>query len=111
MEVYYKDLISEEASLDKLVDDLMLVVQGATEFADAAGANLAGESKAELATRLENLRESCRRVKGHIFAGARATDKFMRENPYSFIGIGFAAGLLMGVLLKRSNNGDTTQIL
>ena len=111
MEVYYKDLISKEASLEKLVDDLMLVVQGATEFADAAGANLAGEPKAEIVTRLENLRESCRRMKQNVFAGARATDKFMRENPYSFIGIGFAAGLLLGVLLKRSLNSETTEIL
>jgi len=31
MELYYKDLISEDASLEKLVDDLMLVVQGAND--------------------------------------------------------------------------------
>ena len=103
MEVYYKDLISEEASLEKLVDDLMRVVQGATEFADAAGVNLAAEPRAELATRLENLRQSCRHLKQQVFAGARATDKLMRQYPYSSIGFGFALGLLAGALLKRQS--------
>ena len=35
MEVYYKELISADASLDKLVDELTRVVQGADELAEA----------------------------------------------------------------------------
>ena len=50
MELYYKDLISEEASLERLVDDLMLVVQGADQFADASGA-LSGPKKEEIRSR------------------------------------------------------------
>src|SRR5260370_40202472 len=99
MEVYYKDLISEEASLEKLVDDLMRVVQGATEFADAAGVNLAAEPKAELVSRLENLRQSCRRLRTQVVTSARATDKLMRQHPYSAIGFGLAMGFLAGALL------------
>lgn len=101
MEVYYKDLISEEASLEKLVDDLMRVVQGASEFVDAAAANLPDQPKAELTSRLDSLRESCFRLKNQVWAGARATDKLMRQHPYSAVGFGFAAGLVVGVLLKR----------
>ena len=100
MELYYKDLISEEASLEKLVDDLMLVVQGADEFARAAGVSLDPQPKAEITTRLERLRESCRRVKHQAIVGARATDKLMRQHPYSSLGLVFAAGVLAGLLLN-----------
>ena len=101
MELYYKDLISEEASLEKLVDNLMLVVQGAEEFAQAAGANLPSHSRQELTTRLARLKESCRRIKDHTVATAQAADKTLREYPYSSIGFGFAFGLLLGVLLWK----------
>jgi ElaB/YqjD/DUF883 family membrane-anchored ribosome-binding protein len=83
MELYYKDLISKEASLEKLVDDLMLLVQGANEFAEANGTSIPPESKEELTTRLERLKRSCARLKEQTVAGARATDKLLRRYPYS----------------------------
>src|SRR2546421_10776006 len=103
MELYYKDLISEEASLEKLVDDLMLVVQGAEEFAQAAGASLAGHRKEELTTRLARLKEGCRRVKEQTVATALAADKGLRQYPYSSLGFAFAMGLIAGVLVKRKS--------
>lgn len=101
MELYYKDLISEDASLEKLVDNLVLVMQGAEEFAEAAGANMAQASKQELATRLGRLKEGCRRVTHHALASARATDKVVRQYPYSSAGFAFAFGLLAGIVLRR----------
>ena len=102
MELYYKDLISEDASLEKLVDDLMLLVQGANEIAEAAGATLASEPAKELATRLQRLKESCHRFKSQALSSAQATDKVLRRYPYSAIGFAFAIGLGAGLLLKRS---------
>lgn len=32
--------------------------------------------------------------------GAKATDRAIRENPYQSLGIAFAAGLLLGFLIK-----------
>ena len=108
MELYYKDLISEEASLEKLVDDLMLVVQGAEEFAQAAGANLPGHQKAEITTRLVRLKEGCQRVREHTVATARAADKLLRQYPYSSLGFAFALGLLGGIVLRgRFRAGDS----
>src|SRR5947207_1321851 len=101
MELYYKDLISEEASLEKLVDDLMLVVQGANEFAQAAGVELANQPASEIATRLERLKDSCRRVKKQAIASALATDKLLRQYPYSAIGFAFGAGIVIATLLHR----------
>jgi ElaB/YqjD/DUF883 family membrane-anchored ribosome-binding protein len=101
MELYYKDLISEDASLERLVDDLMLVVQGANEFAEAAGANLTQLKREEIHTHLQRLKESCRRIKEQAVAGAVATDKVLREHPYSSLGIAFACGLLTGTLFCK----------
>src|SRR5579862_7558097 len=106
MELYYKDLISEDASLEKLVDDLMRVVQGADEFAEAAGVALPQERRQEIATHLARLKESCRRVKGHTVATALAADKLLRQYPYSAVGFAFAFGLLAGGLWKLSRRND-----
>ena len=105
MELYYKDLISEDASLERLVDDLMLLVQGANDFAEAAGSNLATLPAQELTSRLQRLKEGCARLKQQAFASARATDKVLRQYPYSSVGVAFSLGLLAGALLglkKRS---------
>lgn len=102
MELYYRDLISEDASLEKLVDDLMLVVQGAEEFAEATGAGLSKEHKEELTSRLQRLKEGCRHIQQQARATALAVDKVIRQYPYSSAGIGFGVGLLAGILLKRS---------
>ena len=101
MELYYKDLISEDASLDKLVDDLLQVVQGVGELAEATGASL-GSGREEITSRLQRLKEGCHRVRQHAVGRALATDKVLRQYPYSFAGLAFAAGLVAGALLCRS---------
>jgi ElaB/YqjD/DUF883 family membrane-anchored ribosome-binding protein len=101
MELYYKDLISKDSSLEKLVDDLMLVVQGAEEFAEANGANLQNDQKEEITSRLQQIKDGCRRVRQHAVEGAVAADKLMRRYPYSTIGVAFAAGLIVARLLPR----------
>jgi ElaB/YqjD/DUF883 family membrane-anchored ribosome-binding protein len=101
MELYFKELISEDASLDKLVDDLLLVVQGADEFAQAAGVHLSAGPKEELTSRLQHLKEGCHRVRKQAIAGALAAQETMRQYPYSSAGFAFAFGLLVGALFKR----------
>ena len=101
MEVYYKDLISEDASLEALVDNLTRVVQGADEFAEAATEGAREPQKAEMRTRLERLKAACRRVKSQAMAGARAADKTLHEYPYSSLGFAFSCGLLAGTLAAR----------
>src|SRR5437899_2108740 len=98
MEVYYKELISEYGSLDRLVDELTRVVQGADELAEAAGAHLPQEASREIRTRLDRLKESCNRLKENALAGAAATDKIVRRYPYSSLGIAFGVGVLAASL-------------
>src|SRR5512133_175845 len=107
MELYYKDLISKEASLEKLVDNLMLVVQGADEFAEAAGATSGAERRREIARRLESLKEGCRKIKEHTKATALAADKVVRQYPYSTAGFAFGLGLLLACLVTRSSSDQS----
>ena len=96
MELYFKDLISNDASLEKLVDDLSLVVHGADDFAKAVGVTLSEESRREVTSRLDRLKDRCRKLKGEAIAQARAADKVLRDYPYSFAGIAFVVGLVVG---------------
>jgi ElaB/YqjD/DUF883 family membrane-anchored ribosome-binding protein len=98
MEVYYKELISADASLDKLIDELTRVVQGADELAEAARAHLPAEANQKIGTSLERLKQSCNRLKDNALAGAAATDRILRRHPYSALGIAFGLGLLTGAL-------------
>jgi ElaB/YqjD/DUF883 family membrane-anchored ribosome-binding protein len=79
----------------------MRVVQGADEFAQAAGANLGELDKEELASRLERLKIGCQRLRQHAVDGALAADKLMRRYPYSTAGLAFALGLLAARCLDR----------
>ena len=101
MELYYKNLISEDTSLERLVDDLMRVVQGADDFIQVAGENLEPARKAEIASRLARLKEACHRVKQRAVAGAVAADKTLRQYPYSSIGFAFAIGLVAGTAMAH----------
>ena len=101
MELYYKDLISNDSSLEKLVDDLMLVVQGADEFAQAAGAGLGDLDKEKITSGLYRLKLGYQRLQERAVSGAHAADKFMRRYPYSTAGFAFAFGLLAARCLRR----------
>jgi ElaB/YqjD/DUF883 family membrane-anchored ribosome-binding protein len=107
MELYYRDLISEEASLEKLVDDLMLVVQGANDFAEAATPHLPYARQQEIQTRLQRLKEGCQRIRKQAVSTALATDKLLRRYPYSAFGFAFACGLLLAMLKRRKSNSLT----
>ena len=97
MEVYYKDLISEDATLEKLVDDLLQVVQGADELVQAAPEY----RKQEISSRLQRLKDGCNRLRQHAIESAQATDKVLREYPYWLAGAAFGLGLLAGALMFR----------
>src|SRR6185295_12048812 len=71
MELYFKDLISDDASLEKLVDDLAL---GAEDFAQSIEAGISEQTRREVASRVNRFKESCDRLKENAVAGAHATD-------------------------------------
>jgi ElaB/YqjD/DUF883 family membrane-anchored ribosome-binding protein len=108
MELYFKDLISKESSLDKLVDDLNLLVQGADDFAKTISPELSEETRAEISTRLSELQNRCRRLKEHAMTGARATDRFVRKHPYASLSVALSLGVLLGITLFRRSPGPAS---
>jgi ElaB/YqjD/DUF883 family membrane-anchored ribosome-binding protein len=103
MEVYFKDLISNESSLDKLAADLAMVEQGADEFAKTLAENASEESRRELAGRVSRIKETCRRLKNQAIGGARATDKLLRKHPYAALGAVLALGILIGTRFRKKD--------
>jgi ElaB/YqjD/DUF883 family membrane-anchored ribosome-binding protein len=106
MEVYYKDLISKDASLEKLVDNLTLVVQGADEFAQAASASLETQDRAEITSRLQRLKAACWRIEQRTMDTARAAGQMVHRFPYSSAGFAFGVGLLVGALVAHHQAED-----
>jgi ElaB/YqjD/DUF883 family membrane-anchored ribosome-binding protein len=103
MELYYKNLISEDASLEKLVDDLMLVVQGADELAHTAGTELTLADKEEITSGLQRIKSGYQRLQKRALVGARAADRLLRDYPYSSAGFAFALGMLAAWGLNRKH--------
>lgn len=101
MEVYFENLTAENASLDQLAEDVSLLVQEAEALVQASGANLSAASKAELVSALERVKTRSERIKQQALAGARATDRIIRQYPYQSLGIVFGLGIIVGLLLKR----------
>lgn len=99
MELYFKELISEDASLEKLVDDLERVVQGVDDFARAIAVDLPEHTRSDVARRLHRLKENCQRINSEIISKARATDKLVRKKPYIFLGAAVLVGMIFGVKL------------
>ena len=59
----------------------------------------------KLESAIEKAKDACERLEEKTVAAAKAADKAVREHPYQAIGIGFALGLLIGVLARRKRQG------
>ena len=75
MEVYFKNLSSDEVTTEKLVEDLRILVQDAEQIINATAGNIAEESKKELLGALDRLKARTEQIKARAVAGARATDR------------------------------------
>lgn len=94
----------QEVTMRKLVQDFKVVVHDAESLLKASAGELgekAREARARLAASLEGAKASFHKVEEKAVAGAKATDKMIREHPYESVGIAFGVGLLVGVLVTR----------
>ena len=97
-----------EVTTDKLMEDLRLVVSDAEELLKAT-AGLAGENVNNARARAEDsVRAARARIAdaGHVVAeqtreAAKAADDYLRENPWTAVGIAAAVGIVIGVLINR----------
>ena len=99
---------STDVSKQKLVADLKVVVADAEELLRAT-ASQAGEKvsvareriQASLATAKVKLSDAEQALLEKSKLAAKATDEYVRENPWQAVGIAAAAGLVLGVLISR----------
>jgi ElaB/YqjD/DUF883 family membrane-anchored ribosome-binding protein len=98
------EMTEREVDMAKLVGDFKIVLNDAEAMLKATAGELgdkAREARARLASSLQSARVGMHRLEEKALAGAKATDKLIREHPYQSIGVSFAAGLLLGVLVSR----------
>ena len=99
---------SNDVSKEKLVADLKVVVADAEELLRAT-ASQAGEKvaaareriQASLAAAKVKLTEAERALLEKSKLAAKATDEYVRENPWQAVGVAALAGLVLGVLISR----------
>jgi ElaB/YqjD/DUF883 family membrane-anchored ribosome-binding protein len=92
------------ASTERVVSDLKTLAHDAEDLLKASAGEVtdkAREARARLGSALERAREACERLEEKAVAGAKATDKVIREHPYQSLGIAFGIGVLIGVLVTR----------
>ncbi len=104
MDAEANNIGAEEVSKEKLVQDLKTVAHDAEELIKATAEDM-GEKTKEARVRLQSAlgraKETCKVLQDKAIAGAKATDKVIRDHPYQSIGVGFALGVLVGVLINR----------
>ncbi|MFA6063648.1 MAG: DUF883 family protein [Gallionella sp.] len=97
-----------DVSKEKLMQDLQLVVSDAEELLRMT-ASQAGE---KVSAARERIQDRVMAAKEHLAIAeeamlektrqaARATDEYVHENPWRAVGIGAAAGLVIGMLISR----------
>jgi ElaB/YqjD/DUF883 family membrane-anchored ribosome-binding protein len=99
---------ASEVTKDKLVADLKVVIADAEELLRAT-ASQAGEKVAAARVRIQGSLDTAKdrlaalgdkTVDGAKVA-ARATDAYVRENPWHAVGVGAAVGVILGMLISR----------
>jgi ElaB/YqjD/DUF883 family membrane-anchored ribosome-binding protein len=101
METFFKNIAGEEGSKQRLVQDLITLVHDAEELVKATGGDIAEKSKEEIMEALERVKASCRRLEEQAVTTLRAADQVIRKHPYESMGVVFAVGVLLGVLVNR----------
>lgn len=101
MEVYFKNLSAEETPTERLVEDVMSLVDEAEDLVKLSSEKLDEGGKIELKSALERIKGHCERIRAYTLAGARQTDRFIRQHPYFSLSIAFGLGLVMGLLVNR----------
>lgn len=97
-----------EASKDKLVADLKVVVADAEELLRAT-ASQAGEKvvaareriQASLATAKVKLADAERVALEQAKKAAKVTDEYVHEHPWNAVGIAAGIGFILGLLISR----------
>jgi ElaB/YqjD/DUF883 family membrane-anchored ribosome-binding protein len=97
-----------EIGAQKIIQDLKAVARDAQALLNATAGEMndkSREAREKLIAALDSAKATAARLEANLeaqmAAGAKATDKVIREHPYESVGIAFSVGLLLGVILNR----------
>ena len=93
-----------EINTDRLVSDMKTVTKDAEELLKTVSGeegNGSHDIRMRLSSAIESAKATYHRLEEKAVAGAKATDKVIREHPYESLGVAFGLGLLVGVLVTR----------
>jgi|SRR5690348_6856611 ElaB/YqjD/DUF883 family membrane-anchored ribosome-binding protein len=96
--------MNSELNTDQMLQDLKAVARDAEDLVKATAGEVSErvrEARARLADALESAKQSCARLGPKAIEGAKATDRAIREHPYESMGVAFAVGVLLGVIVSR----------
>jgi ElaB/YqjD/DUF883 family membrane-anchored ribosome-binding protein len=95
METFFKNLTPEEDTAEKLLRDLNMLREDTEELFRATGGKLAEKSKEKFLTAVEKVKAACHDIQDK----AHASERNIREYPYSAVSIAFGLGLIFGVMV------------
>jgi ElaB/YqjD/DUF883 family membrane-anchored ribosome-binding protein len=86
---------------DQLLFDLKVVVRDIEELLKSTAGQLSEKASAELKSVLGRAKELCTQLEHRAALTFRQADQVIRQHPYQTIGVAFAVGALIGVLVNR----------
>ena len=96
------------AARDKLMDGLKTAIGEAEHYLSDTGEQISGktsEVRARFEDTLRTARTDLRKLEDSVIARshevAQSADVYVRDNPWKAVGMGAAAGVIVGILLSR----------
>jgi ElaB/YqjD/DUF883 family membrane-anchored ribosome-binding protein len=93
--------MSQEAENQQENENLVEDAQALLSATAQVGGEKIDQARKRLAAAIEKAKEAWSNVQDKAVAGAKATDKAIRANPYQAVGVAVGVGLLVGYLLGR----------
>ncbi len=93
-----------QGTADKLVRDVRVVVQDAEDLIKATAGDIEEKTRAaraRLAGALVVAKDSLKHAEESAAESVDAADRWIRGYPYRSIGLALAAGIVLGVLIRR----------
>jgi len=101
-------MIGKGVSTDKLMEDLRLVVTDAEELLRATAGQAGEKVAAARARAAESIDSAKARIAQAGYAAAaqtreaaKATDDYVRDNPWTAVGVAAAVGVVIGMLIAK----------
>jgi ElaB/YqjD/DUF883 family membrane-anchored ribosome-binding protein len=110
METHYEKLEGAHSVIarERVITDLKTLARDAESLLKATANDLSDKGKelrAQLAQTLERAKATCNELQERTVASAKAAakraDTVIRSHPYESLGVAFAVGVLIGVLVTR----------